>query len=198
MFGLLIVVPGQGWAQAPFREPASVRPEPAPVSFSEPDVSPPRTTGEEKNGEKWYGWADLVIGASAAGLMFGLNDPAAYWAGFGAIFLAPPVVHWAHGKTRKGFVSLGIGLGLGVVGSASGVLVACTVTECEGLDKFGGILAGALSGGLIFLIVDSAFLAWDSPERTDAATPHNQRTFSVFPKIQMGPDSMVLGVGGYF
>jgi len=155
----------------------------------------------------------LVLEAAALGMMVGgiavwnagwqdkeqQSNVGGYleFAGLGTYVLAPPVVHWAHGNVGKGFGSLGLMLGAPLAGGLTGLALAATSDDpWAGLA---GLIYGALAGGAIAVIVDSAALAYDYPEREDPTTARVQKpTFQLAPTIAFTQQRASVGVAGSF
>lgn len=173
--GLFVLASGTSAGPVFAQQPAG-QPEPpagpttvaaAPVQAKAPDAT-------------WYGWQMLIgFGASDASLLCALiasqvgGQPSG-WVQAGVLghLLTGPVVHWANGKVVKGFASLGLTLGAGIVGgTAGGALGATANTTCGGGSTCvpPGVLAGAFIGmglGLVAAnVVDVLVLSREAPPR---------------------------------
>lgn len=173
--GLFVLASGTGagpvFAQQPAGEPAppagTTTVAATPVQAKAPDAT-------------WYGWQMLFgFGASDASLLCALiasqvgGQPSG-WVQAGLIghLVTGPVVHWAHGNVVKGFASLGLTLGAGIVGAAAGVgLGAAANTTCDGGSVCvpPGIVYGFFIGmglGVVAAnVVDVLVLAREAPPR---------------------------------
>ncbi len=173
---------------APSPSPAPP-PSPAPETSSppaaaDPDDSPPPGDGPaHDSGEtRWYGWQVLVADASSvavAALGSGTNTPALGWLGIGGMFLASPIVHGFHDRWGALGASLGMRLGLALVGGVIGVAVA---PPCDSSGSFLGPLVcslnqaaygiyGASAGLAVASAVDVIGLSWEHVHvrRTDTS-----------------------------
>jgi hypothetical protein len=110
---------------------------------------------------RWYGWQTILVDASSAltaATIFGIPFAIAGFA-FG-----PPIVHWAHGHVRRGFISLILRIapptfGLGV-GTLIGLGVSCSEPAGCGSDTVVtgaaiGTAIGAVSAGVVSPIWDA-------------------------------------------
>lgn len=127
----------------------------------------------------WYGWQTLAVdGSSMALILAGLtvtlatNSGAAFatsltLGGLGLV-LGAPIVHWVHGYTAKGFISLfGLRLGLAAGGYVVGGLALLPVLGLWAIAITGPILAGI--GFLTGMIVDAAVFAREEPRPGESA-----------------------------
>ena len=166
------------WEAAPGPTPAPAAAAPPPSSPAAPDAyarrrvdpwsgqappsPPPRPPVEVITS---YGWqivlADLG-GLLGTGLLGGAGvDGLALVAPY---FLASPIVHVAHGNTSTAFGSLGVHLGMPVVG----IIVAAVATRTAGHQSEGeglaAIAVGAMGGMVAATVIDAAFLAHSTVE----------------------------------
>lgn len=127
-----------------------------------PPALPPPTEEEPQYETRWYGWQTLIADGVSLGLVVGggyANSGGVVYAGIMTYFLAPPIIHFAHGHVGKGFLSMGlrvgmpIALGLGLAAASN-----CSSGGYCGLGEFAlgfGIgMAGASA-------IDSAAIAWE-------------------------------------
>lgn len=101
----------------------------------------------------WYGWQTLigVLAGDALTLIGGsFNNSPMIYIGVGAHVFTGPIVHWAHGNAGKGFISLGLNLGIPTIGALSSVV----------LGYYGLILAGI--GYLAAPTLDMALLSTET------------------------------------
>jgi len=138
----------------------------------------------------WYGWQTLAVdGSSAAFILAGLavtfatNSGAAFatsltLGGLGVIFGAP-IVHWVHGDTGKGLISLfGLRLGLAAGGFVVGGLALSPVLGLWALAITGPALAGV--GLLTGMIVDAAVFAREEPRSDEGGARPSARARPMF------------------
>jgi hypothetical protein len=100
--------------------------------------------------------------------------------------LASPLVHWTHGNVGRGFLSLGLNVGLPITGAMIG----------EASD------IGGLSIPLVVLaftawpIVDVAALSYEDPSASKRKNKSAMPSFSILPMLQ--PDKRGLSLVGQF
>jgi hypothetical protein len=120
----------------------------------------------------WYGGTILGVDALAASLMaVGVaSSSGGLFLGSGVAFtLGGPIVHGIHRDGGKAVVSLGLRVGLPVVGGLVGVFAGASGGEdCEGdMCQLSGVAAGGAVGLGLGMVAASAldvtFLAYDSP-----------------------------------
>jgi hypothetical protein len=153
-------------------------PSPSPKTSSspvpaDPDDAPPRGEPARDPGEaRWYGWQVLVADASSvavAVLGSATNTPVVGWLGIGGVFFASPIVHGFHDRWGAAAASIGLRLGLALVG---GVIGAAVAPPCNSSGSFLGPLVcaldteayglyGASAGLAVASAVDVVGLSWD-------------------------------------
>ena len=75
----------------------------------------------------------------------------------GTGFLAPAIVHWAHGEANRGLVSLGGSLFLPLLGGAIALALVCDEpTNCDDSRANWAVLAGAGATYAMWAIYDCA------------------------------------------
>jgi hypothetical protein len=115
-----------------------------------------------------------------------------------------PIVHWAHGHLVRGFASMGLRVGLPVVGALVGVSAAASSSgsgnSLAALDDIGlGILLGIVATP----IIDATLLSFDDPppkESQDGQSTSALRLTPVatLPRDASGRFAPTLGLGGTF
>jgi hypothetical protein len=177
-------------APSPAPAPPAPPPSPAPKISSppapaDPEDSPPSTEPEperDPDETRWYGWQVLAADASSfavVALGSRTNTPALGWLGIGGMFLASPIVHGFHDRWGATVASLGMRIGLALVGGVVGVAVA---PPCDSSGSFLAPLACALAtdaygiyGAFVGLgvasAVDAVGLSWEHVRvrRTDTS-----------------------------
>ena len=135
-------------------EPPSPSPTPS-------DESPPFSHATDET--TWYGWQTLTLDALSIGTVLATQGDATV--GFVGYLAGPPIIHAIHGNVGKGAASVGLRLGLPVVGGGIGLSFA----SCNGpygwcrLEAFG---LGFLGGMGAAVAIDSAALAYERrPQR---------------------------------
>jgi hypothetical protein len=169
----------------------------------------------------WYGYQTLATdgGAVAFMLALGASHDHASQQGLmvGALTmyeLGAPTVHFAHHQVGRGFIDLGLRVGLPVlgtiVGGALGLATAGPATASNWFASLDGEVSGAIVGGTLGLIsasaIDAVFLAREegAPRGTGmgaaaarAAKAGVEPSFAVSPERQGGGWAL-LGIVGRF
>ena len=110
-----------------------------------------------------YGWQIVLAdvgGLVVAGVVGAAGGGGASVAPY---FLASPIVHGVHGNSGKAIGSLGLHLGLPIVGMLVGVGVGghnCDSDACG----LGGLVLGMMGGMVAATVVDAAWLAHTTVE----------------------------------
>ncbi len=173
---------------APSPSPAPP-PSPAPKTSISPapadpnDLPPPGEPARDPGETRWYGWQVLAADASSVAVIAiggRTNTTALTWLGIGGVFFASPIVHGFHDRWGATAASLGMRLGLAVVGGVIGASVAppCDPTpgsivgalDC-GLDPLAYGVLGASIGLAVASAVDAFALSWEHVRvrRTDTS-----------------------------
>jgi len=161
----------------------------------------------------WYGWQTLlVLGGSAtigvissvAGGVSGAGGVALVGGTLGGtgLLFGGPIVHWAHGNTGKGFVSLGINFGAPVVVGGISVAVICGAGGCTGGNGVFGILGGLTIGGsvglLAAMIVDVSVLSYDNKAPDASSARHKAPGWIILPDLKISREKTTFGFAGVF
>jgi hypothetical protein len=193
---------------APPGAAAVVAPVVAPVA-----VESPTTT--------WYGYQTLATDGGAVAFMVALGASHDHASQQGLMVgaltmyeLGAPTVHFAHHQVGRGFIDLGLRIGLPVVGTvvggALGLATASPATSSNWFAALDGELTGAIVGGTIGLIsasaIDAVFLAREevAPRGTGiGAAPGRAAKASVEPSFAVSPERQgggraLLGIVGRF
>ncbi|MFO0562648.1 MAG: hypothetical protein U0269_31815 [Polyangiales bacterium] len=176
---------------------------PGAYARAEPLLSPSDRPSSARSDAGWYGWQTLAVdGSSAAFILAGLavtfatNSGAAFatsltLGGIGLIF-GGPIVHWAHGYTGKGLISLfGLRLGIAAGGFVIGGLALLPVLGLWALAITGPALAGV--GLLTGLILDAAIFAREEPRAGEGDARPSARAW---PRMRPMFAPMMLHNGG--
>lgn len=165
----------------------------------------------------WYGWQTLIadgaslivvpLGAAAAG-----SPEVAAGAFIGGYLLAAPIIHFAHGRPGIGAASLGLRLGMPLLGLAAGALA----DDCGGGDFCAvGPAIGMALGMLGAVALDASLLAYEKEEDEDdrdastapsrQATRHARRVAPPAKPISFAPSlaprlegGVTVGVAAFF
>lgn len=114
---------------------------------------------------RWYGWETLTMDAVSIAAM-----PVA-GVGVGGYLLGAPIIHAAHDRWGIAAASLGLRVGLPIVGAMAGVkLENCPKAGQydEGMCGLGGALLGMGVGMLTAIIIDAAVLSYERVPATSA------------------------------
>ncbi len=127
---------------------------PPPVA-PRPALSPVAVTSH--NGA-WYGWQTLL--ADGAGILVSATaeTPAGFVAGS---FIAPPIIHLAHGRPLAALESGSLRLGLPLAGGLVGAGIMSNSNEEYAV--LSGVAIGATLGYLTAVVVDAAVLSYEKP-----------------------------------
>lgn len=140
----------------------------------------------------WYGWQVLLVDLGSLVLnvaALSSESTGLWYASAGLQLLGPPIVHWAHGRVGAGFGSMGLRLGLPLLG---GLAAAGSAGDGD-LSPF---IIGAGVGGLVAAVLDIALLS------TETRGVSANRAASSGVRWALGasplPGGVQLGVGGAF
>lgn len=147
-------------------------PPPAPEWSADDQPAPGRPAPGKR---RWYGSQTLASDAIATGML--LTAASSESGGLATLslvtyLLVPPVIHGAHGQAGMSFASFGIRLSFPLLGMTVGSASA----DCGGEDKemFCGLSEAMLGfgvGALSAMVIDGAFLAWESPPERIRISP---------------------------
>lgn len=155
---------------------------------------------EDDSGRRRYARINLLFAVPAAVFVW-TGEVTLFSFGLSTMYLGPPINHWAHGETAAGFISLGIGLGIGAASGAAGYRKLCSEGNCAG-EQGGYALVGTLVGmglgGLVFLLFDTMALEWDLYPTAGHKPKREDSQFSLFPQVWAWDDSIWFGVIGHF
>jgi Flp pilus assembly protein TadD len=166
-----------------------------------PQSAGPKATETASAPEVWYGWQTLALDLTSFVLLGAVVSRISSSDGMILILpgtvlvLGAPVVHWAHGEVGRGFGSLGLRVGLPLVGAGLG----CAVDY--GSRDFGcifGAAVGAALGMLSAVFIDAGALASTSekqPSKPDSAE-RAALDWRVYAAPTQRRDGMVAGVSG--
>ncbi|MDI1484676.1 hypothetical protein [Polyangium sp. y55x31] len=114
----------------------------------------------ETDKPKWYGWQSLIgiIPSHGLALLGSFDNDTQFLLVVGAMghALTSPIVHWVHGNAGRGFLSLGLNVGLPLL--SYGVAASFRSTEM--------LLAAGLISLVGWPIVDTVVLSYEDPPRS--------------------------------
>jgi hypothetical protein len=188
---LLLVGARAAWAHdapAPMPPPSTTLPV-------VPIYAPPPARGD------WYGWQVFavdggVLAASLGCVLISKDASCVVVAGWGYA-LGGPVVHKLHGGWGRTFGSVGLRLGVPLLGALVGMNSGgCSPSGGEGdycgLEAAAGAAGGALVGMAAAILIDGLW-AWE-----DAPAPAPPPHWSVAPTMSLGRASAGIGLAGSF
>jgi hypothetical protein len=192
----LVLVAGTASAEpdsaslAPGLTPPAATPPAAQVA-DPPDHESQPGTGESE----WYGVSillvdGLIVGGSALALNMDSDDM--FTAVAAAWVLGGPIGHLVHGEMRNAAISLGLRLGLPVLGGYLGRASAGDCWECNGPHGLGETIAGVLLGTLAASLLDMSVVA-----RT-RSTRKRVDTTAWAPQLGVSGSQVTAGVAGWF
>jgi hypothetical protein len=176
----------------PDSAPAAPPPVAPPVA-PRPVLTPVTVTSQ--NGA-WYGWQTLL--ADGAGILItgASESPVGFVAGS---FIAPPVIHLAHGRPLAALESGSLRLGLPLAGGLVGAGIMANSNDEYAV--LGGVAIGATLGYLTAVVVDAAVLSYEKPTGPGAAIvgkrPHSPGVI-LQPTFQARKSGGEIGVVGAF
>lgn len=151
-----------------------------------------------------YGWqtliadgASLAVGVTGAYLSYGYPTTittAMFYSGAVGYAVAPPMIHWGHGRIAQGFESLGLRLALPTGGALLGAAIGppCVIHD-DHHDRscLVTIVGGLLIGLITASVIDSSYLTYETVEPAAGARVASA-TFSVAPIVTRDHQGMVL------
>jgi hypothetical protein len=141
-------------------------------------------TGETRS--EWYGWQTLIIdGVAVASLPLAYYSPPVIIGSLTAYTLGPPIVHLAHGKVGTAFGSLGLRVGMPLVGAFVGQFFGHT-------GEWGntGAYVGGLVGAIGAQVIDATVLTFEDVP--------GLRTTLPLPNLVLRPGYAALGFSTAF
>jgi hypothetical protein len=148
-------------------QPATPTSPPEATPTAAPVVAAPLPRGFEREQEtSWYGWQTLIADGTSVlvlPIVAGVSQsPTLGGIALGGYFLAPPFIHGAHGRWGMFAASLGLRVGMPIVG---GLLGAAAQGDCSGeLCIPVGAAIGVAIGALGAVALDASLLAYETVE----------------------------------
>jgi hypothetical protein len=203
----LMLMAAEARADEPITENTELSPTPAPTPQASPAealIAPPSRTPEALD-EVWYGWQTLVADAAAlaTGIAGGVanSGPVAGLA-YGGYVLAPPIVHWTHGKVGIGFASLSLRVfappGMLLIGALFGGLANHQSPESGAAI---GAMTGLIAGYIGTVVIDAALFGYEKQQPTGATRGKGTRElprFTASPTFDANKSRATFGLAGTF
>ena len=124
---------------------------PAPAKTTWQDTAQPPDEADREPATSWYGWQILISDAAsmaALGAAAGSDSPmnaGLLLLAIGGYLVPPPIIHGMHDQGGRSLLSVGMRLGLPVLGAAvaEGASSGCEGVDCSGDAALVGLLLGA-------------------------------------------------------
>lgn len=195
---------------APISRPAASAP-PARVTPAPDGTSDAPTEGTEPTEVRTmpgarYGLEILLadgVALGMAGVSGKIEHPAFALLGLTTYLMAPPIVHFIHGRPGRAAASFGLRIGSPAVGMATGVAMACVFGACSGRGDFAGygaLLGGAAgigAGAIAAMVVDAVVLAREPDVKVRVPRGWDGKP-RIAPTVSALPGGGAVGVGGSF
>jgi hypothetical protein len=143
-------------------------------------------TPADPSARSWYGLQTLVAdgGALAGGIA---TSGTLFFPGY---LLGAPIVHAIHGRPLRGFLDLGLRLGLPFAGAALLGGAKYLGSRESGPPLLAFSVLGAASGAITAVALDATVLAWDD------APARKERAFSISPTLRFFGKEKTFGLVG--
>ena len=175
-----------------------------PATPTSPPAAAPLPRGFEREEEtSWYGWQTLIADGTSLlvlPIVAGVTQsPTLGAVAVGGYFLAPPFIHGAHGRWGMFAASLGLRVGMPVLG---GLLGAAAQGDCGGdLCIPVGAAIGVAIGALGAVALDASLLSYerDEPDPRYRAQPTKPSHLAWSPTLAPRKEGgFTLGLGATF
>ena len=208
-----VLPPPQTAPQAPVALPPGTRivtsgdttfvilPDSAPAAPPAAPVAPPPAprpvpVAITSHNGAWYGWQTLLADGAGILITATAETPAGFVAGS---FIAPPIIHLAHGRPLAALESGSLRLGLPLAGGLVGAGIMANSNEEYAV--LSGVAIGATLGYLTAVVVDAAVLSYEKPTGPGPAVvgkrPHSPSVI-LQPTFQARKSGGEIGVVGAF
>jgi hypothetical protein len=209
-----LAVTAPAMAQYPYPPPPPVivvegPPPPPPPMVVMVRPMPPPPPPPAQYTEYWYGWQTLIADGATLALWIGgsaANTQALTDVGWASYLLAPPIIHWAHGKVGIGFASLGIRIAAPLVLGLTGLAVGCAAGGSSGNSNNGlyglaagcavGFGVGVLTGYAGAVVLDAAVFSYKKERVVQGG--YTATSFTIQPNLSLVHGHETLGVLGTF
>ncbi|HEX4420797.1 MAG TPA: hypothetical protein VH165_22935 [Kofleriaceae bacterium] len=155
--------------------------------------------GDEPVYQPSYRWQLAMADLGTVALMFSGSD-AGLLGGVMAYTLVAPTIHLAHDEGSRAAGSLGLRVGLPLLGALAGAVLIRPISgpsqsgcfDCGGDDTtFAGAAVGVLAGMATAMVIDDLVLG--RPRVT-----HKHTSFVVAPRVSVAPQQTTFGLAGSF
>lgn len=143
----------------------------------------------------------LALGVAGASIK--LEQPGFAVLGLTTYLMAPPIVHFIHGRPGRAAASFGLRVGSPAVGMITGIALGCAVGWCSSRGDFGWVgafIGGAVgvgTGAIAAMVVDAVVLARE-PDVTVRVPRGWDGKPRIAPTVSALPGGGAVGVGGSF
>jgi hypothetical protein len=195
----LVLATGTAWAEpdsgssAPGVTPPAASPVQVPVAGGDDGQA-------DTGGSEWYGTPIIVVdslamGTSVLALRNSFKDKSAgMWAlGSVSLVFSGPIVHLSRGEGGNAAISLGLRLGMPVIGAFLGSAhYKANCLECPGGEELESVVVGVMIGAAAASLIDIVLVARTRSTRKRAATT------AWAPQLGIGDSQVTAGVAGWF
>ncbi|HEX4420796.1 MAG TPA: hypothetical protein VH165_22930 [Kofleriaceae bacterium] len=149
--------------------------------------------------EPSYRWQLALVDIGSVLLLFSGTD-AGVTGGFAAYTFLAPTIHLAHDEGWRAAGSLGLRLGMPVLGALTGFALVSSQTrndcsgdyDCDDTESLvTGAVVGALAGMAVAMVIDDFVIA--KPRLT-----HKHSSLVVVPRVNVAPQQTTFGLAGSF
>ncbi len=143
----------------------------------------------------------VALGMAAVSLK--VEQPGLGILGLTTYAMAPPIVHFIHGRPGRAAASFGLRIGSPAVGMMTGIALGCAVGWCSSRGDFGWVgafIGGAVgvgTGAIAAMVVDAVVLARE-PDVTVRVPRGWDGKPRIAPTVSALPGGGAVGVGGSF
>ena len=143
----------------------------------------------------------VALGMAAVSLK--VEQPGLGILGLTTYAMAPPIVHFIHGRPGRAAASFGLRVGSPAVGMMTGIALGCAVGWCSSRGDFGWVgafIGGAVgvgTGAIAAMVVDAVVLAREPDVKVRVPRGWDGKP-RIAPTVSALPGGGAVGVGGSF
>ncbi len=143
------------------------------------------------------------VALGMAGMSIKVEQPGLGILGLSTYLMAPPIVHFIHGRPGRAAASFGLRLGAPAVGMMTGIALGCAVGWCSSRGDFGWVGAfiggavGVTSGAIAAMVIDAVVLAREPDVKVRVPRGWDGKP-RLAPTVSALPGGGAVGVGGSF